>query len=109
MDRVCVLGSAQINDIFNITGFMSNQFVNAESPMSSGAVNVPLLGFNVKLSTLVSNTSYFFHPSYMTLAMQQGINVRVYPKNDQSRAMVVESDVFYGIKQLDSKRVVTIA
>jgi hypothetical protein len=109
MDRVGVLGSAQINDIFNITGFMSSDFVVAGSPLSSGAINVPLCGFNIKLSTLVSNTSYWFHPSFLTLAMQQGINVRVYPKNDGSRATVIESDVFYGIKQLANKRVVSIA
>jgi hypothetical protein len=45
----------------------------------------------------------------LTLAMQEGINVRVYPKNDGSRATVIESDVFYGVKQLANKRVVSIA
>jgi len=109
MDRVGVLGSAQVNDVFNITGFMSNQFVNAGSPLSSGAISVPLCGFNIKLSTLVGTTSYWFHPSFMTMAMQQAVNVRVYPKNDGSRATVVESDVFYGIKQLDDLRVVSIS
>lgn len=109
-DRSMILDTPQTNDLFNITGFMSSDFVTANSPLSSGQAPTSLLGFSPRMTTLASAVSYFFHKSFMTLASQQGLNVNVYDLGvDGKRAARVNIDTLYGLKQLDSKRVYTLS
>lgn len=108
-DRHLVVGSAQLNDIFNITGFTSSDFVASGSPLQSGQLPAQLLGFMPHFSTLVGNVTYLFHSSYMTMAAQQGLQVKEYDLGvDGVRAARVNLDTLIGIKQLDGLRVVTI-
>jgi hypothetical protein len=110
MDRVSILGSAQANDLFNITGFVSRDFIPAGSPLTSGAFQTPVLGFEVKTTTVVGNTSYWFHPSYLTMAFQQQLNIEMHSLGaDGVRGTRINADVLMGVKQLDSKRIVTIS
>lgn len=112
-DRHMVLGSAQTNDIFNISGFTSSDYLmtqgagTAGSPNVSGQIPASLLGFMPHMSTTVGNVSYFFHKSFMTLASQQGMDVKEYDMGvDGKRATRVNLDTLFGLKQLDSKRIV---
>lgn len=109
-DRHMVLGSAQTNDIFNITGFTSSDFLLAGAPLATGMIPNQLLGFAPHMTTLVGSVSHFFHKSFMTLASQEGMNVREYDLGvDGKRATRVNVDTLYGLKQLDGLRVVTIS
>lgn len=109
-DRHMVLGSAQTNDIFNITGFTSSDFILAGSPLTSGEVGQSLLGFMPHMTTEVGSTSYFFHASFYTMAAQQGLSVSIYDLGSEGkRAARVNVDTLVGFKQLDNKRVVTIS
>lgn len=109
-DRHMVVGSAQLNDLFNITGFMSNDFVNSGGSLQNGQLPPQLLGFNPHFTSLVGNTSYWFHSSFFTMAAQQGMSVSQYDLGvDGKRAMRVNCDTLIGLKQLDGLRVVTIA
>lgn len=109
-DRYAVLGSGQMNDLFNIVGYTSKDFIPSGSPLSSGIFQFPIAGFNINTTNEVGNTSYFFHRSFLTLAIQQGLNISMYDLGVQGvRGMRVNADVFYGIRQLDNTRVVTIA
>lgn len=109
-NRVCVLGAAQWNDLFNITGFVSRDFIPAGSPLTSGSILTPIAGFMPKMTNVVSTTSYFFHPSFLTIAMQQGLNIEIFNLGvDGVRGTRVNADVLYGIKQLDDERVVSIS
>lgn len=109
-DRHIVLGSAQTNDVFNITGFTSSDFVLAGSPLTTGEVNLPLLGFMPHMTTEVGNTAYLFHKSFYTVAAQQGLQIKVYDLGVEGvRAARVNVDTLMGFKQLDNKRVVTIS
>lgn len=109
-DRHMVLGSSQTNDIFNITGFTSSDFLLAGAPLSSGMIPNQLLGFAPKMTTLVGNVSHFFHSSFMTMAAQEGMSVKEYDLGvDGKRAVRVNVDTLYGLKQLDGLRVVTIS
>jgi hypothetical protein len=109
-DRHIVLGSAQLNDIFNITGFTSSDFVASGSPLSSGQLPAQLLGFMPHFTTVVGNTSYLFHSSYFTMAAQQGMAVEEFNLGvDGKRAKRVNTDTLVGFKQLDSERVVTLS
>ena len=109
-DRHAVLGSAQTNDIFNITGFTSSDFILDGSPLTSGEVNRALLGFMPHMTTEVGAVAYLFHRSFMTMAAQQGINVSIYDLGSEGkRAARVNVDTLWGLKQLDNKRVVSIS
>jgi hypothetical protein len=108
--RVAVVGAAQFNDLFNITGFVSRDFVPAGSPLTSGSINTPIAGFEVKMTNVVSTTSYWFHPSFLTIAVQQALNIAVYDLGvDGTRGTRINADILYGIKQLDNERVVSIS
>lgn len=108
-ERHMVTGSAQTNDIFNITGFTSSDFLMSGSPLQSGQVPSGLLGFMPHMTTLVGSTTYLLHRSVATIASQQGMDVREYDLGvDGKRATRVNLDTLYGIKELDNKRMVTI-
>lgn len=107
-ERSMVLGSAQLNDLFNITGFMSSDFAMSGG-LVSGQPPSSLLGFSPRYTTMVGNVAYLFHKSFMTMASQQGMDVKEYDKGvDGIRATRVNLDTLFGKKQLDNKRVVTI-
>lgn len=76
--RIGVVGAAQYNDLFNITGFVSRDFVPAGSPLTSGSIATPVAGFTVKMTNIVGNSSYWFHPTFLTMAIQQELNIAVY-------------------------------
>ncbi len=108
-DRHMVLGAAQTNDIFNITGFTSSDFLLSGSPLQSGQIPPSLLGFMPHFTTVAGNVSYLFHRSFMTMASQQGMEVKEYDLGvDGKRATRVNLDTLYGLKQLDGERVYTI-
>lgn len=109
MGRVMVLGSAQYNDLFNVTGFVSKDFIAAGSPLNSGAVTLPVLGFDVRWTSEAGNVSYLFHPMFLQMAVQQAPSVEVVSLGaDGKRATRVNMDVLFGVKQLSNLRVVTI-
>lgn len=109
-DRHCVLGSAQGNDIFNITGFTSSDFLMEGSPLSSGKIPAALLGFNPHMTTEVGNTSYWFHRSYATMAMQKDLSVKEFDLGVIGKRQVrVNLDVLGGFKLLDSTRLATLS
>lgn len=109
-NRHCVLGAAQANDIFNISGFTSSDFVAGANLLTSGVVGNPLVGFQPHMTTEAGAVAYFFHNSYFTMAAQKGIAIKIYDLGVQgTRAARVNVDILAGFKQLDSKRVVTIS
>lgn len=110
VDRHMVLGSAQTNDIFNITNFTSSDFMMSGAPSQTGQLPASLLGFMPHMTTLVGNTAFFFHPSFMTMAAQEGMNVAQYDLGLAGKRQTrVNVDTLFGIKQLDGKRVVTLS
>lgn len=109
-DRSFVIGSEQINDLFNITGFVSSDFVTSGAPLQTGQLPPALLGFQPNFTTAVGGTGYFFHKSFMTIAAQKGITVSQYDLGvDGKRAARLNVDTLLGIKQMDDERVVLIS
>lgn len=104
-----VMGAAQLNDIFNITGFTSSDFLVAGSPLATGQVP-PLVGFNPHYTSVQGNTSYWCHESFMTMASQKGLTVKEYDRGAQGfRDVRVNCDTLFGLKQLDNTRIVALA
>lgn len=110
-DRLCmVLGSEQWNDLYNITGFTSRDFVPAGSPLTSGEFATPLAGFKPKYTSVAGDVAYLFNSSFLALVIQQQMNIEVVSMGaDGIRGMRVNADVLLGVSQLDDERVVTIS
>jgi hypothetical protein len=109
-DRHMIVGSAAWNDIFNITGFTSSDYLVSGAPLQTGELPSALLGFQPHFTTEVGTTSYFFHSSYLTCAIQKQLSVSEFDLGvDGIRGKRINTDVLWGYKQLDNKRVVTIA
>lgn len=104
--RVAVLGVAQNSDLFNIAGFVSRDFVPNANALSSGAITTPVMGFKVKFTTMVSNTSTFFDPIFMQLAVQRTAVPQVYDQGVIGlRSFRTNLTVLFGNKQASSVRV----
>lgn len=109
-DRHFGLGAGPLNDIFNITGFTSSDFVASGSPLQSGQLPAQLVGFMPHFSTLFGSNVYAFHSSYFTMAAQQGMAVKEYDLGVEGRrASRVNCDTLVGMKQLSNIRVATCA
>lgn len=109
-DRHVVLGSAQVNDLFNITGFQSSDFMLSGGGLQTGKAPPMILGFAPHMTTVVGNTSYWMHRSFMTIAAQKGMATKEYDLGvGGTRATRVNCDTLLGIKQLDSLRVSTLS
>jgi hypothetical protein len=107
-DRHMILGSGPLNDIFNITGFTSSDFVASGSPLQSGQLPAQLVGFMPHFTTVVGSTVYAFHKSYFTMASQQGMATNEYDLGVEGRrAKRVNCDTLLGMKQLSDLRVAT--
>jgi hypothetical protein len=110
MSRQLICGSAQINDLFNITGFVSRDYIPAGSPLTSGQITTPVLGFMPQWSSRVGNTAYLFHPIFLQMAVQQMPEVEVVSLGASGkRAKRVNMDVLFGVKQVSNIRVVQLA
>lgn len=109
-DRHMVIGSGALNDIFNITGFTSSDFITSGSPLITGDLPPALVGFAPHFDSGVGSTTYQFHRTFMTIAVQKGLNVQVFDLGvEGKRAVRVNADTLLGTKQLDGLRVVTIS
>lgn len=109
-DRHLVMGAAQLNDVFNITGFTSSDFLVSGAPIQTGQLPGALLGFMPHFTTEVGAVTHLFHSSFLTMASQQGINVAEFDLGvDGIRARRINVDWLGGFKQLDNKRVVEIS
>lgn len=105
--RNMILGAAQWNDIFNITGLTSRDFVSTGG-LESGSLPARVLGFMPKMTTEAGNTSYFFHPIFMQIAVQLALTTEVFNMGGQGiRAVRVNNTLLFGAVQVSSVRVAT--
>jgi hypothetical protein len=89
---------------------MSRDFIPAGSPITSGSITTPVCGFTIRMTNVVSTTSYWFHPSFLTMAIQDQLSISIYDLGvEGTRGTRVNVDVLWGLKQLDNKRVVSIS
>jgi len=108
--RHLVMGAAQLNDVFNITGFTSSDFLVSGAPIQTGQLPGALLGFMPHFTTEVGNVTHLFHSSYQTMAAQKGLTIEEFNLGvDGIRGNRVNVDWLGGFKQLDNKRIVELA
>ena len=62
------------------------------------------------MTSELGNVAYLFHPAFMTMAIQEAMDIKVYDLGvDGQRGHRVNTDLLFGIKQLDSTRVVKLS
>ena len=106
--RLLVMEPITYNSLLEIAGFTSSDFVPAGSPTAMGMFNNPLFGFGLRMTTELS-TNYAFHPSFLSVITQGGLNIMVYDSGvSGERAHRVNVDLLMGIRQMDNKRVVEV-
>lgn len=109
-NRHLCFGAAQMNDLYNVSGFTSTDFGVSNAPLINGGLPSQLVGFMPHFSSLFANVVYLYHSSFFQIASQQGMNVSQYDLGvDGKRAMRINCDTLLGLKQFDNLRVVTIA
>ena len=108
-NRHLAFGAAQMNDLFNVAGFMSSDFGVSNAPLMNGNLPSQILGFMPHFSSLFGNVVYAYHSSFFQVAAQQGMNVSQYDLGvDGKRAQRINCDSLLGLKQFDNLRVVSI-
>lgn len=108
--RCMINGVSQANQIFNISGFVSRDFIPSGSPLSSGSFPTPILGFRPKMTSVLGDTSYVLHPSYLSLAVQEEPEVEVHGLGaDGRRGTRVNMTSLFGVKILDDERLVQVS
>jgi hypothetical protein len=107
--RNMILGAAQWNDVFNITGLTSRDFVQSGG-MQEGSLPARVLGFVPKMTSEAGNVAYFFHPIFMQMAVQRGLSVEMFNMGVSGvRAMRVNTTLLFGAVQVSNLRVATLA
>lgn len=108
-NRISIHGAAQWNDFFNITGFTSRDYHPNSNMFESGSLPTSVMGFVPKMTNAAGNTTYMFHRSFMQMAVQKVPVPKVYDLGVKGvRALRVNMDVLFGLKQFDNKRIVTL-
>lgn len=109
-DRHLVMDAAQLNDLYNVSGFTSSDFITSGAPLETGQLPPAILGMMPHFTTEVSAVTHMFHSTYFTMAAQQGISVSQYDLGvDGIRAARINTSWLGGFKQLDDKRTVQIS
>ena len=107
--RYLITGGLQYNDLMAISKFY-DKTLGGNSDLSSGKLLAPVYGHQVDWTTANGNTSYLFHDSFMQMAIQQGLTVKVFdPGVNGQRGFRVNMDVLYGIKQVHNDRVISLS
>lgn len=108
--RVMIMGTGQANNIFNITGFTSRDFLgDASSPLASGKLPGSILGFSPRMTSEAGNTVHMFHPIFMQIGVQLQLVTKVYDQGVEGKRTVRINNTFlFGKKQCSNLRVVKI-
>lgn len=109
--RVCVIDPYYKEDLIQINEFLSRDFNPTSSVFLSGQIKDPVYGFKVYVSNLLpANTSYFWHPSFMQIAMQKGAEYKEIDLEASTNvpSFRVRAENLFGLSQFDNKRVYKI-
>ncbi len=105
--RIMIPGASQQNDLLNEATLTSSDFGRSGNENVNGAFDRPILGFTMRSTTAVGNSSFFFHPSFMQMAVQKEMSINVYDLGvGGNRSFRVNVDILWGVKQIDDVRIV---
>lgn len=109
--RVAVIDSYYKEDLLGVNEMLSRDYVANSSVFMDGMIKDPIYGFKVYVSQLLpANTAYFFHPSFMQIAVQEGADYKEIDLEGSTNvpSYRVRGMNLFGLKQFDSARVYKI-
>lgn len=110
--RFMISGTGQANDMLNIVNFVNTQYaptMAGAAPSITGAVQLPVEGFIPKKTTANGNVSHFFHRSFLQMAVQKQLSIKLYDLGVLGeRGYRLNVDILFGLKQNFDTRVVSV-
>ncbi len=110
-NRWLVLDPAYYGDLLNKTAFTSQDFIPGSATVSSGEFSSPLFGFRVVEHDLLgADIGYAFHPSALSIVLQQGMNIQISNQHVNKKfGYILSADMVFGISLFDNKRLAKIS
>jgi hypothetical protein len=105
--RKAILDSYYLEDILGVNEIISRDYNSTTSAFITGRIKDPVYGFEVYVSNLLpQNTAYFFHESFMQLAVQKGAEYKEIDMEGVLNvpAKRVRAETLFGVKLFDSAR-----
>ncbi len=98
-------------DLIQVNEILSRDFSPTSSVFMSGKLKDPIYGFQTHVSNLLpANTAFFFHKSFMNIAIQLGADYKEMDLEASTNvpAHRVRVKTLFGLKQFDAKRIFKI-
>lgn len=109
--RIMIMDPQYKEDLVQVNEILSRDFIPTSSVFMSGKLKDPIYGFKVFISNLLpADTAYFWHPSFMQVAVQKGAEYKEIDLESATNvpSMRVRGMNLFGLKQFDNKRVYKI-
>lgn len=109
--RVALIDEYYLESLLQVNEALSRDYTSTSSAFLTGKIKDPIYGFQIYVTNLLpAKTAYFFHPSFMQIAIQKGaeykeldLEVKTNVPSTRIRALNL-----FGLKQFDNKRVYKI-
>lgn len=106
--RIALIDPYYYEDLLQVNEMISRDFIPSTSVLMSGQIKDPLYGFKIFISNLLpARNAYFFHKSFMQVAMQKGAEYKEIDLEAVTNvpAMRIRAKNLFGLKQFDANRV----
>ena len=108
--RKLICGTSQMNDLLTLDPMVNSDYGNGATGSVNGFLSKPSFGFDLASTTIAGNTAILFHPSFLQMAIQQDMEIKVDDLSSQGiRGHRVSSTLIMGAKQIDNTRVVKLS
>jgi len=107
--RVCFMGSTYMKNLLDENEVISKEYFATEgdSPLIDGMIKRKVYGFKIIESNLFgAQEAYFWHPSFMTLAVQKGASYKEMDLEPATKvpSVRIRSDMLFDWKLMDELR-----
>jgi len=106
--RIALIDEYYLEDLIQVNELLSRDYATTGSAFLTGKLKDPIYGFQIYVTNLLDKeNAYFFHPSFMQIAIQQGADYKEIDLEGNTNivAMRVRGMNLFGLKQFDANRV----
>ncbi len=105
--RIAIIDPFYKEDLLGVNEILSRDFNASSSVFMDGTLKDPIYGYKVYVSNLLpANTAYFWHPSFMQIAVQEGADYKEIDLEGSTNvpSKRVRGMNLFGLKQFDANR-----
>jgi hypothetical protein len=107
MGRKVIIDNYYLEDILTVNEIISRDYSPSSSAFIDGKIKDPIYGFEIYVSNLLpQNTAWFFHESFMQVAVQKGAEYKEMDLEASTNvpSMRVRAETLFGAKLFDNAR-----